>query len=92
MHTVEMLEALLAQARAEGYSVRAEWLGGQGGGVCEIRGRRTLFVDLDQDVADQLSGCVAALRQDDGPVQAATAGKPPSGLGQPATGLGQKVA
>lgn len=54
MHRVEKLEALLARAASRGYVVRQEWLGGLGCGVCEMGGRKYLFVDLALSVADQL--------------------------------------
>ncbi|MBC7854153.1 MAG: hypothetical protein IAF94_12025 [Pirellulaceae bacterium] len=46
MHTVEMLERLLALASQMGYVIRQEWLGGSGGGECQFGGRRYIFVDL----------------------------------------------
>ncbi|MFQ5591928.1 MAG: hypothetical protein ACE5HE_12250 [Phycisphaerae bacterium] len=44
-----------------GIPARKERLGGLGGGLCTIRGTRTLFVDLDADVATQLHQCMSAL-------------------------------
>jgi hypothetical protein len=64
MHTVELLEAALDLAGRLGYSVRQEWLGGGGGGVCELRGRKTLFLDLDQGPAEQLDRAVQTLRSE----------------------------
>jgi hypothetical protein len=61
MHTVERLEAVLDAARARGYQVRMEWLGGSGGGACEVHGQRCLFVDLALDAAEQLAQVAAAL-------------------------------
>jgi hypothetical protein len=54
MHTVDMLERLLAACRAAGYSIRQEWLGGDGGGVCEIKGQKCVFVDLALPPDEQL--------------------------------------
>jgi hypothetical protein len=54
MHTVELLEQALQAAEQLGYQVRQEWLGGAGGGGCEIKGRRHLFIDLGLSVPDQL--------------------------------------
>ena len=48
MHTVEMLERLLALAGQMGYVIRQEWLGGSGGGECQFGGRRYIFVDSEQ--------------------------------------------
>jgi hypothetical protein len=44
-----------------GVEVRQERLGGSGGGLCRIRGRRVVFVDLDADVATRLDRCFEAL-------------------------------
>ncbi len=62
MHTVERLEQTLAAVRQLGYEVRMEWLE-NGGGVCEYKGRRWLFVDLAQTAAEQLEQARAVLRQ-----------------------------
>ena len=53
-----------AAARGLGYSVRQEWLDGEGGGVCILRGERILFVDLSQNINDQLDIVLDVLRQD----------------------------
>ena len=44
-----------------GVEVRQEHLGGCGGGLCVLRGRRVAFLDLDADVATRLHHCLAAL-------------------------------
>ncbi len=44
-----------------GVQPRRERLGGNGGGLCRLKGRRVLFVDLDADAATQLEGCLRAL-------------------------------
>lgn len=56
MHSVQLLEEALRVARRLGYHVRQEWIG-SGGGPCEIRGTKWLFVDLSQSVLEQLQ-CV----------------------------------
>jgi hypothetical protein len=61
MHTVQLLEAALDTARSLGYEVRLEWLGGSGGGDCEIQGRRYLFVDVAQSPAEQLEHVTSSL-------------------------------
>ncbi len=61
MHTVDLLQEALAVAGQLGYHVRQEWLGGGGGG-CEIRGRRHLFLDLALSPADQLELVLQTLR------------------------------
>lgn len=42
---------------------RREHLGGGGGGLCRLRGKAVVFVDLDADVATQISRCLEALAQ-----------------------------
>lgn len=61
MHRVEMLEQLLARAANRGLVIRQEWLGGRGGGLCELRGQNYLFVDLALSVAEQLAQVAEAL-------------------------------
>ncbi len=63
MHTVELLEEALAVAQRHGYRVRHEWLGGNGGGDCEIKGQKWLFLDLALTPAEQLDVVVDALRR-----------------------------
>ena len=64
MHTVELLEQALHVADQLGYSIRHEWLGGAGGGACEIRGRKWLFVDLALNAVEQLEQVAAVLQAD----------------------------
>jgi len=66
MHTIEMLEQVLAVAERLGYGVRHEWLGGQGCNACEFGGRKWLFVDLAATACEQLEQVAAALQQDPG--------------------------
>ncbi|MFO0897931.1 MAG: hypothetical protein U0836_10955 [Pirellulales bacterium] len=61
MHIAAQLEAALEQARRQGFRLRSEWLGGAGGGACEIRGERWLFVDLALEPSEQLELVLAAL-------------------------------
>jgi hypothetical protein len=63
MHTVELLEEALRAAEQLGYQIRQEWLGGSGGGDCEIKGRRWLFLDLALSPADQFELVLQALRR-----------------------------
>ena len=64
MHTVEMLEQALDLAARLGYTVRQEWLAGSGGGGCELKGRKLLFLDLDLGPDEQLEQVVDALRRE----------------------------
>ena len=62
MHTVELLEEAIAVAERAGYEVREEWLGGTGGGHCQIKGRRCIFLDLAVGPLDQLEVVLDTLR------------------------------
>ncbi|MBI4718801.1 MAG: hypothetical protein HY763_13420 [Planctomycetes bacterium] len=58
---LELLYELLGRLEVE---VRRESMGGAGGGVCTLRGRRVLFVDLDADAATCVEAALAALASD----------------------------
>jgi hypothetical protein len=62
MHTVELLHEALEVARRLGYEVRQDWLGGNGGGHCLVRGRKWLLLDLAQTAGEQLDVVTDALR------------------------------
>jgi hypothetical protein len=62
MHTVELLQEALEAARGLGYEVRQDWLGGDGGGHCLVRGRRLLLLDVAQTPEEQLEVVADALR------------------------------
>ena len=64
MDTAELLEEALSLAARLGYRVRQEWLDGQGGGPCVVRGEQWLFVDLAQSLGEQLASVAGALRED----------------------------
>jgi len=64
MHTVELLEQSVNLAKRLGYRIRHEWLGGQGGGLCEFGGNRWIFVDLGQSTTEQLHQVANVLRDD----------------------------
>ncbi len=64
MHTVEALQAALGLAEQAGYQVRHEWLGGSGGGGCEVKGRKLLLIDLALGPQEQLEIVLDALRRD----------------------------
>ncbi|HOB74450.1 MAG TPA: hypothetical protein PKG54_07980 [Phycisphaerae bacterium] len=55
------LEALLELAEQIGIDVRAEAMGGGGGGLCRLKGRRVLFVDTAADLATRYDRTLAAL-------------------------------
>jgi hypothetical protein len=62
MHTVVLLAHALNLAERLGYAVRQEWLDGNGGGGCELRGRKLLFIDLAAPPADQFQMVLGVLR------------------------------
>lgn len=64
MHTVDLLEQALLTAERIGIRYRQDWLGGGGGGVCELKGQKWIFLDLAQSPAEQLDQVLEALRQD----------------------------
>ena len=65
MHSVEQLEQLIRLARQLDYTVRQEWLGGSGGGACELQGKKHLFIDLANSAAEQLDSVADVLSQDE---------------------------
>ncbi len=72
MHTVELLQEAVAAARRLGYDVRQDWLGGNGGGHCLVRGRKWLLLDVAQSADEQLDVVAEALRGEIGAVNAVT--------------------
>ena len=64
MHTVDLLQQALDLARRAGYTIRQEWLGGNGGGGCELKGRKIFFLDLALGPADQFDQLIETLRYD----------------------------
>jgi hypothetical protein len=62
--SVELLETALELSQRLGFTIRQEFLGGSGGGACELRGRKYLFVDLALHITEQLEQVCEALRDD----------------------------
>jgi hypothetical protein len=60
MDSAAQLDALIGVLGRLGIDVRYEHLGGAGGGLCELRGQRIVFIDLDADVATRLDRCLRA--------------------------------
>lgn len=63
MHTVELLDQAVDLAKRLGYGIRQDFFAG-GGGSCELKGRKFLFLDLDLGPDEQLEQAVAALRNE----------------------------
>lgn len=57
----QRFELLLELADRLGVQVRAEPLGGDGGGLCTLRGRQVLFVDTQADLQSRYEKTLAAL-------------------------------
>jgi hypothetical protein len=55
------LDALLEAAEQMNIDIRAEPMGGGGGGICRLRGRRVLFVDTSADLATRYDRTLAAM-------------------------------
>jgi hypothetical protein len=54
IHTIDLLAMALDAAVQIGFQIRQEALGGSPGGVCEIRGKKMLFLDPLQPAQEQL--------------------------------------
>jgi hypothetical protein len=61
-----ILAELLDLAGKLGIEIRRELLGGDGGGLCLLRGRKVLFVDTAAALIDQVETTAAALSDVDG--------------------------
>ena len=61
MELAARLEALCELAEDIGIEVRAEPMGGDGGGLCVLRGQRVLFVDTAADLANRYDHTLAAM-------------------------------
>lgn len=61
MDIARRLNALVEVAEQIGIEVRAEPMGGEGGGLCRLRGRNVLFIDISADLATRYDRTVAAM-------------------------------
>lgn len=61
MNEQEILEDLLALLEANEVTVRNEPLGGGGGGLCTVKGRRILFADTEAPSIVTAAICAEAL-------------------------------
>ncbi len=64
MHTVELLDHALDLAQKLGYQIRQEWLGGEGGGSCVLKGCKLFFLDLALSPREQFEQLIDVLRHD----------------------------
>ena len=65
MRTLELLDYLTELARRLGYEIREEWLDGQGGGACQIKGQKILFVDQSLPPSERVDQVARSLRDCD---------------------------
>ena len=61
MNTQRILEELLALLEASGVTIRNEPLGGSGGGLCTMKGRKLFFVDTQASPAEMAAICAEAV-------------------------------
>ena len=61
MDASSQFEQLIELIERLGMDVRYERLGGHSTGLCRIKGRPVMFVDLDADVATRMDRCLQAL-------------------------------
>jgi hypothetical protein len=66
MDQTAQLEEILSVCDKLGVLVRLAPLGGEGGGLCRIKGRTVLFVDSAADVGTRLQRAVEAVAELDG--------------------------
>ena len=64
MHAIDLRNEASAAARRLGYEVREDWFDGAGGGVCQLRGRKLLLLDLAQTADEQLTTLLDALARE----------------------------
>lgn len=63
MNPSAKLDFLVALCDRIGLEVRVEAMGGDGGGLCTLRNRRVLFVDLEADESTRYEATLAALSE-----------------------------
>jgi len=61
MDVQSRLDTLLGLADSLGISIRRESLGGEGGGLCRLKGQRVLFVDTAADLDTRYERTLRAL-------------------------------
>jgi hypothetical protein len=61
MNEQRILEELLVLLEANGVIIRNEPLGGNGGGLCSIKGEKILFIDTQAASADSAAICANAV-------------------------------
>jgi hypothetical protein len=64
VHCVDLLKMSLDCAAQLGYRLHEDALGGRAGGVCELKGRKWLFLDPSQTPRERLQVVIDALARD----------------------------
>ena len=63
----QQLNTFINVAQDMGFEIRHEILDGAGAGICEIKGKRCLFLDLSCGPSDQLEAIRRSLANQDSP-------------------------
>ena len=61
MNEQSILEDLLEILETGGVTVRSERLGGSGGGLCTVKGKKVFFVDTDASSSETAALCAEAV-------------------------------
>ncbi len=61
MNTQTILDELLSLLEANAVKIRTEPLGGNGGGLCAIKGEKFFFVDTQASAAEMAALCAEAI-------------------------------
>jgi hypothetical protein len=62
MNQQQLLDELLILLGDSGVTIRHEQLGGNGGGLCDIKGRSIFFIDTQASTRDNASKAALALK------------------------------
>ncbi len=63
MDDQQILDELVSILEISGIQVRDEALGGNGGGLCKLRGRQVFFLDTQASSVDCASACAQAVER-----------------------------
>jgi hypothetical protein len=61
MNTEGLLEELLGLLEKAGVEIRAEAMGGGGGGMCSVKGKSIVFLDTQASATERAAVCARAL-------------------------------
>ena len=63
MDNRDIIEELVALLEQNGVNIRREAMGGGGGGLCIIKGKKIFFVDTDCPIAEMTAICSRAVNE-----------------------------